>query len=761
MIAPFRLLGLLAIAANLATIASAQTAAPIRLKARRFVPAGNVHVRQPSPEPGAGRRSAQQRRYLLVQFTGPVAPGDLAALRAAGARPLRYVPENTVAISAPPGFNPAVLTRARWVGELEPSDKLSAESVRDLSAAFPGYPLTVIEFQPDVTPAEIQERLTAAGTTSVPSTALPRYMTIIPTDPAAVASLAADPSVAWIYPGTTDLLAGGALICEGLLSAEGVVANYATVGDGWDGAGLSAATLSYYFGAGSTDLGPSLQAGEITRALSEWARFADVRWRPALAADEPRSLTMMWAPRDHGDSYPFSPEVLAHAFYPSPTAPESLAGDIHFNDAYEWGVGDPGRYDIFSIALHESGHSLGLAHSSNPAAVMYPHYQGIVQGPAPDDVRAIQSLYAPSTGGSLLQSWRNTAIGAGIDGDAASEDGRFTLSATGRDIWGTADELRFAWRPLSGNGDIVARIDSLQAVHRWSKAGIMIRGSAAAGAPHAFMLVSGASGLAFQRRTVADGVSTTTDGGAGAAPRWLWLSRRGDRISAYAAVDRGAWRLVGSDTIRMGEQVLAGLALASHDPAVLATAVFSNVSVAPAPAWREADVGAVGTPGSWSTTATGMRVAGAGADIWGTTDAFHFVWVPLTGDGEVVARVASVQNVHAWTKAGVMIRESLAPGAPHALMLVSSAKGYAFQRRATRDGTTVSTGAGTGSAPQWVMLRRRGNVLSAFRSTDGITWTAAGSQTVAMQQQVLAGLAVSSHVPTTTSQAVFDNVQIR
>ncbi|MDQ3212063.1 MAG: matrixin family metalloprotease, partial [Acidobacteriota bacterium] len=521
------------------------------------------------------------------------------------------------------------------------------------------------------------------------------------------------------------------------------------------------AALSYYLLAGSTDLGPSLQSGEIARALAEWARFADVRWRPEVRAHEPRSLTIMWGPRDHGDPFPFAPEVLAHAFYPAPSSPEPLAGDIHFNEAYEWGVGDPARYDIFSVALHETGHSLGLAHSSNPTAVMYAHYQGIVQGLADEDGRAIQTLYAQPGGPAVSQSWADGSVGGPIGGNTVERDGTYTLSATGRDVWGSADELRFTSRTLSGDGDIVARLDSLAAAHRWTKAGIMIRGSSAAGAPHAFVLVSGGQGIAFQRRTTAGGLTTSTSDGAGTAPRWLWLSRRGNRVSAYAAVDRGAWRLVGTDTISMGVQALAGLALSSHDPATTATAVFSNVSVASAPAWSSADIGAVGSPGWWRTTTTGVRVAGAGADAWGTADAFHFVWVPLAGDGEIVARLASVQNVHAWTKAGVMIRESLEAGSPHAFMIVSGAKGYAFQRRVVRDGVTASTAAGTGIAPQWVMLRRRGNVLSALRSADGISWILAGSQTIAMQQRVLAGLAVSSHVPGVTSQAVFDNVRLR
>ena len=44
-------------------------------------------------------------------------------------------------------------------------------------------------------------------------------------------------------------------------------------------------------------------------------------------------------------------------------------------------------------------------------------------------------------------------------------------------------------------------------------------------------------------------------------------------------------------------------------------------------------------------------VKASGADIFGTSDQFHFVYKQLSGDGQIVARVASVQNTNARAKA--------------------------------------------------------------------------------------------------------------
>jgi len=178
--------------------------------------------------------------------------------------------------------------------------------------------------------------------------------------------------------------------------------------------------------------------------------------------------------------------------------------------------------------------------------------------------------------------------------------------------------------------------------------------------------------------------------------------------------------------------------------------------------WVNRDIGAVGAVGGagFDSASSTFTVTGAGADVWGSADALHFAYQARSGNGSIVARVASIQNVNAWTKAGVMIRETLSAGSTHAFMLVSPGKGLAFQRRPATGGASVSTPGAAGTAPYWVRLDRSGNVFTAYQSTDGTNWTLVGIQTIAMGQNVFVGLGVSSHVSSTTATAAFDRVTI-
>jgi regulation of enolase protein 1 (concanavalin A-like superfamily) len=155
---------------------------------------------------------------------------------------------------------------------------------------------------------------------------------------------------------------------------------------------------------------------------------------------------------------------------------------------------------------------------------------------------------------------------------------------------------------------------------------------------------------------------------------------------------------------------------------------------------------------------------GTGTDIWNNGDQFRFVYKSLKGNGSIVAKVESIALTNEWAKAGVMIRESAAPGSAHAFNAATptATHGISFQRRPTTDGASENTGgdaAGT-PLPQWVKLTRNGNAFTAQYSADGQKWTdsASGPVTITMANDVLIGLAVTSHDAAFICGAKFSNV---
>jgi hypothetical protein len=187
----------------------------------------------------------------------------------------------------------------------------------------------------------------------------------------------------------------------------------------------------------------------------------------------------------------------------------------------------------------------------------------------------------------------------------------------------------------------------------------------------------------------------------------------------------------------------------------------ATVSQFPA-GWFSGDLGSVDVSGETTVIGGSWALHGAGADIWGTADAFQFAYRRIDGDFDIEARVASVQYVHAWTKAGIMIRSSLDPGSAHAALMATPGRGIAFQYRAQDSGTTAQVAVGSGAAPYWIKLVRRGTTVSAYRRAPTATaWTHMGNASVALGTSVYVGLAITSHDSSRLATAKFDNLVVR
>jgi regulation of enolase protein 1 (concanavalin A-like superfamily) len=469
----------------------------------------------------------------------------------------------------------------------------------------------------------------------------------------------------------------------------------------------------------------------------------------------------------------------------------------------------------------------------------------------------IQSFTTASAALPLPSPWQNQDVGStGLAGSASVSAGTFTVQGSGADIWGTSDAFQYAYQPLAGDGQIIARVTSVQSANTYAKAGIMLRETTAAGAAHVILDVRPGGSIEFMTRPSTGAATTYIAGATQPVPAWLQLARRGSTITASVSADGSAWTIVGSTTLSIASNALIGLAVTSHDTTQLNTSTFDTVTVgtsgstqppaapsSPSPTngasgvaistaltwsasgatsydvqfgtanpppqvttgqtsasytpptltggatyfwrivahnaagattgsvwsfattglpspWQNQDVGSTGLAGTASYSGGTFTTSGSGADIWGSSDAFQYVYQPLGGDGQIVARVTSVQNTNTYAKAGVMLRETTSATAAHVILDVKPDGGIEFMTRPSTGAATTYIAGATQPVPAWLKLVRSGSTVTGSVSADGSTWTVVGSTTLSIASNALIGLVVTSHDTTQLNTSTFDTVAV-
>jgi len=200
---------------------------------------------------------------------------------------------------------------------------------------------------------------------------------------------------------------------------------------------------------------------------------------------------------------------------------------------------------------------------------------------------AAEVSWAPSSGWSSVDIGDTATSGSFVD----NGDGSYTVTGSGGDIWGTADAFHYAFRQLTGDGQMTVNVVSITgtSTNAWQKAGVMIRETLDPGSRNAMMEMSagGASsnfdgGDSFQRRLETDGGSSSShvvgDNVEILTPACVRIVRNGDKFSGFIYVN-GEWVQEGPTVmIDMPETVYIGLAVTSHDNAagIYSTVTFNS-----------------------------------------------------------------------------------------------------------------------------------------------------------------------------------------
>jgi beta-glucanase (GH16 family)/regulation of enolase protein 1 (concanavalin A-like superfamily) len=179
--------------------------------------------------------------------------------------------------------------------------------------------------------------------------------------------------------------------------------------------------------------------------------------------------------------------------------------------------------------------------------------------------------------------------------------------------------------------------------------------------------------------------------------------------------------------------------------------------------WTSQDVATTGRSGTAGRLGDRLVLQAGGNNLGSNADQIHFLHQPLSGDGSITARMIGVDTTAYHAKAGLMIRESTAPGARSAAIVWGPVNQLVeFNRRTTPDATASSTATPRDIIdPPWLRLTRRGNTFTAYRSPDGQSWTRVGTpQTIAMSASALVGIPACAGDTTRLAEIAVDDLTI-
>ena len=193
---------------------------------------------------------------------------------------------------------------------------------------------------------------------------------------------------------------------------------------------------------------------------------------------------------------------------------------------------------------------------------------------------------AASNPAVMPSGWNDIDIGAtGTTGSASYFNGVFTVKGAGSmSASSKLDNFNYCYctKILDVNCEIKARVVSQQSQNSLAKAGIMIRKNTGDSTRYVYAYFTSGRNASFLKR-VKENINSALNiaGGAAMNPYWLKLVKSGNKYTPYKSSDGSTWGQIGtaSHAVDMGDNVLAGFAVNSHDKTKLSSVEFDNFSI--------------------------------------------------------------------------------------------------------------------------------------------------------------------------------------
>lgn len=401
-------------------------------------------------------------------------------------------------------------------------------------------------------------------------------------------------------------------------------------------------------------------------------------------------------------------------------------------------------------------------------------------GPAPP-----RRLVAPEN--DPLVDWVAVDVGFARAGGQRVDGGSMVVYGGGSDIYGEKDQFRYIARRATGDFAMTARVDDVEFVDSFTKAGLMVRTDFDTDSPHRTLCALPLGGVEATSRA-AKGDPTAAKGAApeGRFPIHLRIARTGDCVTMATSRDGMQWTASACEPCpNGGGPVLAGLVLSSHNNGQLARASFSEIAfegewtlpseeevLATMPraphddalpeGWSTFDIGGAMRGGQRLVSPSGIDVYGAGDDIWEKADQFRFVAQRVRGPHAITARLSTLEDVHGYTKGGLMVRADESPDSPMAMVHLFPNGTVTLAWRPERGANVQQSTLGRAKFPDaFLRLEVDGGAVRASFGTDGKTFGEEEAVAIAgMGEERLLGLAVLSHDSSRHARGEFRQIAV-
>ncbi len=213
------------------------------------------------------------------------------------------------------------------------------------------------------------------------------------------------------------------------------------------------------------------------------------------------------------------------------------------------------------------------SYSGTPATAVVDDFEVCFLSVASETCQAYSDDFEPDS----ITAWSDVDIGTTLAGSSSKGGGTMTVFGDGASLW-ASDNLHYTYQQVSGDFVATIQINSGPNQAEWSKAGLMVRGSAAQDSAQVMVVKTRDHGLQFGYRPTNGDVTVrfADDNEDDTLPVWVRIIRSGNAFSALYSTDGANWIHAGSVTASVPESVMIGMAVSAYSGSVLGSANFDD-----------------------------------------------------------------------------------------------------------------------------------------------------------------------------------------